>query len=106
MIEASDDESRDNLVLRVQGLIEGIRPRLKCKPIFAIHGDNIVLAVEVTEKQDGPVYYHKHRPYIRDGCLSRPATPEEVQQLVWSHSSADYKRELEKILLDEKRAMQ
>jgi len=99
-IAAADGDARDDLFERVHGVVDTIRPRLNADILFAVETATPVLAIRVPA-QDEPVFYHDHRPYIRDGRRSRPATPEEVKERVWSHPSSECKREMEKVTLQQ-----
>ena len=80
-IDAQDGDSRDELFERAQGIISTLRPDLRAEILFAIENDKTVLAINIPP-QDEPVFYCQSRPYIRDGRRSRPATPDEVKELV------------------------
>lgn len=99
-IDVPDGEIRDEVVRRAFDLARGVRPNLKIEPKFAIADGKAVLVI-VVPSQDEPVYFYEGRPYIRDGSTCRTATPEEVKHCVWSHPSADYKREVERIRLQQ-----
>ena len=95
-IDAADGDSRDAAVERAQGVVSTVRPSLRADILFAVENDLPVLAIQIP-LQDEPVFYYEHRPYIRDGRRSRPATPDEVKERVWAHPSSDYKRRMEDI---------
>lgn len=93
-------QDRDELESRVQGAANAVRPAVHFKTVFAwaVSEACPVLVLEINDKQDEPVFYSKHIPYIRDGRSSRPAEPDEVKALVWSHPSSEAKREHEKTI--------
>jgi predicted HTH transcriptional regulator len=71
-----------------------VRPAINSEPLFGVEGDKTVLGLNIP-KQCEPVFYYDYRPYLRDGSISRPATPDEVKELVWSHPSSEQKRFIE-----------
>ena len=95
-VEASDGDSRDKLVQRAQGTRSTIQPNLRADILFAVENNTPVLAIRIPP-QDEPVFYYDHRPYIRDGRTSRPATPDEVKERVWAHPSSEHKRRVEEL---------
>jgi ATP-dependent DNA helicase RecG len=95
-IDASDGEDRDAAVERAQGIISTIRPQLRADILFAVENGKPVLAIRIP-RQDEPVFYYDHRPYIRDHRRSRPATPDEVKERVWAHPSSEGKKREEEI---------
>jgi predicted HTH transcriptional regulator len=95
-VDASDGEQRDALVERAQGILLTVRPSLRADILFAVEERTPVLAIRVLP-QDEPVFYYDHRPYIRDGRRSRPATPDEVKERVWAHPGSEHKRRLEEL---------
>ena len=97
-VDVPDGDARDKLALRAQGIAESVCPDLKSDVLFAVHGEDTVLAIKIP-KQVEPVFYYDYRPYIRDDRLSRRATPNEVKERVWSHPSAEHQRDLERIEL-------
>ncbi|HEV3260156.1 MAG TPA: ATP-binding protein [Gemmataceae bacterium] len=99
-VQVPDGNTRDDLVERVQGTMGTIRPNLRADILFAIEDDTPVLAIRVP-LEDEPVFYYDYRPYIRDGRRSRRASPDEVKERVWAHPSAQFKREAERIKLQQ-----
>jgi predicted HTH transcriptional regulator len=97
-VEAWNAESRDDLFERATGILRAVTPNLRYDILFAVHARKAILVIDVP-RQDEPVFYYDGRPYIRDGRRSRPATPDEVKKKVWSHPSAEYERERERIQL-------
>ena len=88
------ESDRDQLRLRAQGVVAQVRPR----PLFDVtpcYDEGFILAILIRQDQAEPVYYYDHRPYIRDGSQSRPATPDEVKARVWTHPSAEHSRKME-----------
>ena len=69
---------RDALCRRIEGVCNGVvRPSITPTVKFAKDEDAIVVAVMVPRGSQ-PMYYSKHRPYIRHLTQSRPAEPHEV----------------------------
>lgn len=89
-----NEADRDGLYHRAQGIVRQVRPAVKHDISFAYDG-GFILTVYVRDDQTEPVFYYEHRPYIRDGRTSRPATPEEVKERVWAHGSSEHKRRME-----------
>ena len=74
---------RDDLRTRIEGISSnGILPSLPVRIKFENIGRNVVAVIEVPKGPE-PVYYTKNGvPYIRHGSISRPALPQEVNELV------------------------
>ena len=71
-------------VERVEGIIRNVQPPVSATiNLVTVDGKQICL-IHV-RKGTEPAYYHADRAYIRQGTLSRPATPEEVKELHRSH---------------------
>lgn len=101
-IELSDADERDDFIERVHGIVNKVSPPLKFESNFAIRDTKIVYVIEIP-KQEEPIFYFNEKPYIRDVRRSRPARPNEVKELVWSHPSSEYKREEERLKLQKER---
>ena len=93
-LNLADGAQRDAFLRRVQGVAAFVRPAIRIDQVFGVECDKTVLCLSIP-RQTEPVFYYDHRPYVRDGSISRPATPDEVKQLVWSHPSSEHKRFLE-----------
>ncbi|MDA7977878.1 MAG: putative DNA binding domain-containing protein [Pirellulales bacterium] len=91
-------EAREQLCDRIQGIAaSGVVPAVRnVISTFASDDGKHAILIDVP-KQNAPIYYVSHKPYLRDGALSRPATPEEVIDLVWSHGSSAHRRKLEEL---------
>lgn len=92
--DANDTEAHDRLIQRARGIINSVKPTVKAQPLLGFENNKAILAIEI-DAQDEPVFYYDYRPYIRDGRESRPATPDEVKELVWKHPSSEFKRAVE-----------
>lgn len=88
------ENERDQLRLRAQGIVSHVqpRPRIDVTPCF---DEGFILVICVRDDQVEPVYYYDHRPYVRDGSRSRPATPDEVKARILAHPTAEHKKRLE-----------
>jgi predicted HTH transcriptional regulator len=73
---------------------------LRAEILFAVEDNKQVLAIRIPP-QDEPVFYYEYRPYVRDGRRSRPATPDEVKERVWAHPSSEFRREAERLKLQQ-----
>ena len=99
-IDAPNGDARDAIVERAQGTISTIRSNLRAEILFAVEDNKQVLAIRIPP-QDEPVFYYEYRPYVRDGRRSRPATPDEVKERVWAHPSSEFRREAERLKLQQ-----
>jgi predicted HTH transcriptional regulator len=97
-----DESERDELRLRAQSITSQVKPRPKVDVTLCYDG-GFVLSVLIRQDQDEPVYYYDHRPYVRDGSQSRPATPEEVKARVWSHPSSEHRKRMEDLTYEQAR---
>jgi predicted HTH transcriptional regulator len=95
-LPAADGSARDAHMRRAQGIVGQVRPLVSATYLFAEESGNFVLCIQIP-KQTEPVFYSDFRPIVRDGTISRPATPTEVQNLVWSHPSSEHKRFIEEM---------
>jgi predicted HTH transcriptional regulator len=102
-VDASNGDARDELIERVYGILSRVRPDLNAEPLFAFREGKVVLAVQILEQCE-PVFYYDQRPYIRHGTRSRPATPAEVKECVWSHPSSEAQRERERLKLEKEQS--
>jgi predicted HTH transcriptional regulator len=91
-LDSTTDKIREQHVLRIKGLLRNVKPSVKIQELLLGDADGCVLGIRIHQEQEKPIYYYDHRPYIRDGRESRPATPEEVQERVWAHPSSEDKR--------------
>jgi ATP-dependent DNA helicase RecG len=89
-----NESERDQRRLRAQNIVSQVQPRPKLDVTPCFDG-GFILVICVRNDQDEPVYYYDHRPYVRDGSQSRPATPDEVKARVLDHPSAEYKKRME-----------
>lgn len=93
-------EAASNHVDRARQLIaKCIDPIPNASVEIASEDGKAVICIQIEAKQDEPVCYVDQKPYIRDGSVSRPATPHEVKERVWSHPSSEMKRKQQEILL-------
>jgi ATP-dependent DNA helicase RecG len=95
-LDCDSEAKRDALLHRAQNLIATIQPPVNYQLALGYDG-GAVLGIIVAENQKEPVYYYQFRPYLRDNRTSRPAGPEEVKELVWSHSSSEHQRKMEEL---------
>jgi predicted HTH transcriptional regulator len=95
---APDGAVRDALHRRAQGIIDKVEPAVKSELLFAVEGGKTVLVIRIP-KQARAIYMYDGRVYVRDDTVSRRATPDEIEQLVWSHPSSDFKRAQEQLIL-------
>jgi len=97
-IRGLDENQRDKLYHRAQGIAYQVQPKVECD-ISLCFDEQFILVVCVREKQSEPVFYYENRPYVRDGRSSRPATPDEVKELVWMHGSSEKRRKHEELMM-------
>ena len=74
------DESKE----RLEGILRLVNPLPTAAVEFANLNDTRVAAIRV-KKGTQPIYYVEHRPYLRQGSTSRPATAHEVYELIEGH---------------------
>ncbi len=98
-LDGDSEEKRDELQQRAHGIIGNVQPGVDYQLRFGFDG-GCILAIIVADKQSEPVYYYHQRPYVRVDRTSRPANPEEVKTLVWSHPSSEHKRKMEELQLE------
>lgn len=78
---------KDKFQNRVKGLLGNIKPKITIRTDFiADKKTRKHFALVTVPKGPEPVYYVQNRPYLRDNNESRPATPEEVKDLVRKHT--------------------
>lgn len=73
---------------RAEGVIQLV------SPIPSVHvelheREGKTICTMLVESGEAPVYYVGDRPYVRDGTLSRPAKPDEVERLVRAKVTSD-----------------
>ena len=90
------EADRDKHYHRAQAIASQVQPRVDCR-VSLCFDEGFIVVICVHDKQSEPVYYYEQRAYIRDGRASRPATPDEVKNAVWSHSSSEHKRKMEEL---------
>ncbi|MEM8944504.1 MAG: ATP-binding protein [Planctomycetota bacterium] len=101
-IDAPNGDDRDKQIRDMRGIVNTVKPELSCRVGFATCEKRTVLFVEVAEQSE-PLFYYQGKPYVRVETESRPATPDEVKECVWSHPSAEFNRAEEELKLEEKR---
>lgn len=72
---------RDNFQLRVSGIAKMVRPAIMANVTFIEMDSNTTIARIDVPKGNRPVYFNHDAPYIRFLSESRPATPEQVEDL-------------------------
>lgn len=97
-LDGDTEAKRDELLHTTQNLIAIVQPRVKYTIDFGFDG-GCVLGIFIADGQDEPVYYFDHRPYVREGRMSRPATPDEVKTRVWSHPSSEHRKQVQELTL-------
>lgn len=76
-----DAESRADFRERVEGIARSVQPAISLRVDYVDYGGATLCLARVPGGSE-PVYYYDHRPYIRIGSQSRPATPAEVKDLI------------------------
>ena len=69
---------------RLEGILKLVNPLPTAAIEFASAGD-VQIAIIRVKKGVQPVYYVDYRSYLRQGSISRPATPHEVSELFEEH---------------------
>jgi ATP-dependent DNA helicase RecG len=78
---AQSQNVRDDLISRIVGICQSIKPSIKPVFIWAESERGIVLGIKVV-RGTAPLYYVRSRPYLRHASSSRPAEPDEVIKAV------------------------
>lgn len=82
VVDAATNEERDKLRSRIDGICSNnIRPPVRALVDFIDVDGKTVVRIQVP-RGASPVYYVEGKPYVRHGAMSRPAQPEEVEQLI------------------------
>jgi ATP-dependent DNA helicase RecG len=82
MPELKEQEGRDKLIKRIQGICRGtVKPAITPKIKFAKE-DNHIVAIIIVPKGSQPIYYCNSIPYIRHISESRPGEPHEIIDLI------------------------
>ena len=81
LVGLSDAESRSDFRERVEGIARTTRPAVVPRIGYLDYAGGTLCLIQVPDGAE-PVYYYDHRPYVRIGSESRPATPEEVKDLI------------------------
>lgn len=76
-------EVRDEHTLRIIGSAKTIRPPVHPTITWALYQELVVCVVRISKGTNAP-YYSNNRPMVRRANVSRPAEPEEVEQIVRS----------------------
>lgn len=77
-----DPESRVDFRERVEGIARSVQPAVSLRVDYLDYGGATLCLARVPSGAE-PVYYYDHRPYVRIGSQSRPATPAEVKDLIF-----------------------
>lgn len=108
MPELIEQEERDKLIKRIQGICRGtVKPAITPKIKFAKE-DNKIVVVIIVPKGSQPIYYCNSTPYIRHISESRPGEPHEIIDLVKNWLSQgngalndyEFRKDLANILTD------
>ncbi|NPV93220.1 MAG: ATP-binding protein [Firmicutes bacterium] len=79
-----ENQTENSFRSRVDNARASIHPSCFAEISFeAVEGKTV--AVIRVPNGPRPMYYYESRPYIRDGTVSRPATPEEVEEFVLNY---------------------
>ena len=81
LVGLNDPESRSDFRERVEGIARTARPAVVPRIGYLDYAGATLCLVQIPDGAE-PVYYYDHRPYVRNGSESRPATPEEVKDLI------------------------
>ena len=73
---------------RAEGVVQLVSPTPRVRVELHQREGKTICAMLV-ERGEAPVYYADDRPYVRDGTLSRPAKPDEVERLVRAKVTSD-----------------
>ncbi len=87
LVGLGDAKSRTDFRERVEGIARTVQPAVSPLIDYVDYGGATLCLARVPDGAE-PVYYYDHRPYIRIGSQSRPATPAEVKDLIRNHADA------------------
>jgi hypothetical protein len=73
---------------RAEGVVQMVNPTPRVHVELHRRKGKTICAM-IVEQGEAPVYYVDHRPYVRDGTLSRPAKPDEVERLIRAKVTSD-----------------
>lgn len=90
-LDVDNQTKRDKLFEHIHGIINSVKPTPRFNLCYAVEQSKTVLVIQINE-QEKPIFYYDHKSYVRDNRRSRPAEPDEVQDLVWKHPSSEYRR--------------
>jgi len=65
---------------RIEGVVKNVSPVPTVNVDLVPYKERTIALVRV-RKGPEPLYYANFRPYVRQGTLSRPATPDEVKSI-------------------------
>lgn len=80
--DIEDPGGRDAFQQRIRGIVAGIEPKVDVRIDFFSGGTGIVVAMITIPSGPSPIYLSGGTVYIRHLDESRPASAEEIQQLV------------------------
>lgn len=71
---------------RVEGIAKNVAPLVQLNCSYVPIEGMTVLCVEILRGTE-PIYYSKGRPKLRQGSVSRTATPDEAKELILRHDA-------------------
>jgi predicted HTH transcriptional regulator len=80
---AQHPEVRDEHTQRIIGSAKAIRPPVHPTITWALYQELVVCVVRINKGNNAP-YYSNQRPMVRRENVSRPAEPDEVEQIIRS----------------------
>ncbi len=81
LVGLGDTSSRSDFRERIEGIARTVQPAVSPLIGYLDYGGATLCVAQVPNGAE-PVYYYDHRPYVRVGSQSRPATPAEVKKLI------------------------
>ena len=75
-------EGKDGFRQRVRGVLGGIQPKLEARVDFFSDGEGLDVALVTVPRGPYPIYLSGNVAYVRRLDESRPASPEEITQII------------------------
>lgn len=81
LLNCDSASGRDDLIQRLEGVIQSIKPPITPSAKFSVENGKIILVISVP-RGSHPVYFANNIAYVRQLTRARPAEPEEIRRLI------------------------